>query len=496
MELVTDNPFRVLGLSATATSREISKRVSDLETFAELGKAKKYDSDLSFFGGVERSIVAIKTAAQKIEQAESKLFYSFFWFRSGHEADAKALAALATGDHSQALATWNHELSKSGQRRYSSRLNRAVLKLWLATGGSTFDRAKFVEALEDIGFVVDDHLDESVDEVLGAAAVGLNRDALWRRVVDNLLTIAQSIPGKPYGTNAMALVGICWSFPPSTLDYIKNQVTNPVLERVEATVEASKAVRSQAKNASELLANHEFKEAEELLMELQDILGVDDQRFQTVSNDFAQELCNCAIKAYNEFDDLDISSKLIAWSAQIPSFGQVKVRIVENRETLDENVEQDKKERLLAPIAEALEVTPQSIPDAQVKLNSLKVMLTSLKSKLGASDPLYIGASSRCAHYILGYAIDVGNATQNSSSSQTLEHMASVIGNCVRLTHELVSMDLDDKCRTRLATNLEIMKKVQSQIQAAYEKSKPSGWAMIPGWLWIVGIIFLIGILN
>ena len=41
MELVLKNPFRVLGLPVTASSREVAKRVSDLEMFAELGKKKK-----------------------------------------------------------------------------------------------------------------------------------------------------------------------------------------------------------------------------------------------------------------------------------------------------------------------------------------------------------------------------------------------------------------------------------------------------------------------
>lgn len=45
MELVLNNPFRVLGLQATASTRDITKRVSDLETFAELGKSKVYPHD-------------------------------------------------------------------------------------------------------------------------------------------------------------------------------------------------------------------------------------------------------------------------------------------------------------------------------------------------------------------------------------------------------------------------------------------------------------------
>lgn len=57
MELVLRNPFRILGLPVTASSREIAKRISDLELFAELGKSKSYPFDLSELGAVFVKIV-------------------------------------------------------------------------------------------------------------------------------------------------------------------------------------------------------------------------------------------------------------------------------------------------------------------------------------------------------------------------------------------------------------------------------------------------------
>lgn len=64
MELVLRNPFRVLGLPVTASSREVAKRVSDLEIFAELGKKKKYPGDLAEIGEIDRSLDSIKDAAE------------------------------------------------------------------------------------------------------------------------------------------------------------------------------------------------------------------------------------------------------------------------------------------------------------------------------------------------------------------------------------------------------------------------------------------------
>ena len=40
MELILNNPYRVLGADATISRKDLVKRISDLEMFAELGKEK------------------------------------------------------------------------------------------------------------------------------------------------------------------------------------------------------------------------------------------------------------------------------------------------------------------------------------------------------------------------------------------------------------------------------------------------------------------------
>ena len=129
MELTLNNPFRVLGLSATATSRDIAKRISDLETFAELGKAKSFPLDFPRLGPLDRSIDAIKDAARKIEQTEGRIFYSFFWFRIGDSVDELALDSLASGSAETANELWVKQLAKKGSKKYTWRLNKIILHL-------------------------------------------------------------------------------------------------------------------------------------------------------------------------------------------------------------------------------------------------------------------------------------------------------------------------------------------------------------------------------
>jgi len=44
MNSILNNPFRILGLPITASEREISKQIHSLETYAEMGKTKSFDT--------------------------------------------------------------------------------------------------------------------------------------------------------------------------------------------------------------------------------------------------------------------------------------------------------------------------------------------------------------------------------------------------------------------------------------------------------------------
>jgi len=231
VDLVLKNPFRVLGLPATSSARDIAKRISDLETFAEIGKAKSYPNDFPFFGELDRSIESIKDASRKIEQIEGRLFHSFFWFRSADSVDEIALESLSSGNTEEALSLWSKQLIKNGKKKYTWNLNRCVLNL-LNASRIGLDVKKMDEALEDLGFVIDDYLEGSIQDVLGGNESSVNRKNLGRKVVDAVLEVVNSYGVDTYGKNAIRLVGSFWSFPLEASDYASSRIINPLIEEV------------------------------------------------------------------------------------------------------------------------------------------------------------------------------------------------------------------------------------------------------------------------
>ena len=94
MHFIFNNPYRILGLTANASSREVAKRVADLETFAEFGKIKKYPLDLVEILPLTRTVDTIQQAAKDIENDTDKLVYAFFWFAKVDSVDELAIECI------------------------------------------------------------------------------------------------------------------------------------------------------------------------------------------------------------------------------------------------------------------------------------------------------------------------------------------------------------------------------------------------------------------
>jgi len=71
-----------------------------------MGKTKSLASDFPFLTPIDRTPHAIEEAKKQIEQSESKLLYSLFWFWKNNTADELAFEVLKKGDTEKAISIW------------------------------------------------------------------------------------------------------------------------------------------------------------------------------------------------------------------------------------------------------------------------------------------------------------------------------------------------------------------------------------------------------
>lgn len=330
MDLVLRNPFRVLGLPVTASSREIAKRVSDLEMFAELGKDKTYPHDFPGLGVIDRSMEAIKDAARRIELPEMRVFHSFFWFRDGDTVDELAFECLTNFELLETDGVWTKQFEKhSGIGKVSWRINRGVFSIWMTGDLEDSGTVYFEQALQDIAFASEDLYDEATESIPGASQVSPQR--VRDLIADALIEIAVRSSEQVYGPNAIRMTEHCLYFHDQTLEYIAAKITKPLTNAVQDAVDRSKAKRNEGTSIDDLRRKNGLSKVEHIIYELRDSLGESDPSFQAVANSFADEVIACAINAINSHKAVPTALVLAEWAAELPSYGQTRKWLLEQR---------------------------------------------------------------------------------------------------------------------------------------------------------------------
>lgn len=481
----------------TATSKEIAKRVSDLETFAELGKVKSYPTDYSVLPGLVRTVETIEEAARKIEQPEGRLFHSLFWFHGANSVDEVALGGLAAGKPMQAMSVWERSLCRDVSIPFSWRLNYASLCFATATGNS-FHKDRFDKGLESLGWILRHAFDEAAQVFAGRAADANIRDSIWKRAVDEILKFTSSLSGAPYGPHGLGLLNACGLFPTEAADYLKSKTANPIIERIEEAV--SHCAHRRQNNPSPEGLNYCFGliDVSEDFYTLKAHLGENDLRFQTLANKLADEICSCAVLALNEYKEIDMAASLMGVAAKMPSNGHVKNRIEQNQETIDGWVKDKEAEERRKPVASSCDFIIErlskdfvSLQEADSFVNAAGNELSKIMQVLGRDDQQYLDLSSAVVAKTLNYLIDTVNHEQERVvQTKDIVHLRSVISQAAEITRKIAGFDMVPQLQERVKANLGVINDLHTKASAS--KSGSSGLEALVPWALIIGFFLML----
>lgn len=119
MNNIYNNPFRILGLSLTASEREIAKQVNKLSTLLEMGKEiSLLDTDFPFLPSIVRTPEHIEEAKKRLDQSESKILFSLFWFWNNSSVDSLVFELLKEGNTEKAITIWEKSIFINKQKVY------------------------------------------------------------------------------------------------------------------------------------------------------------------------------------------------------------------------------------------------------------------------------------------------------------------------------------------------------------------------------------------
>jgi hypothetical protein len=123
----------------------------------------------------------------------------------------------------------------------------------------------------------------------------------------------------------------CSYFHHQTLEYFASKITKPLNNTIQDAVDRSKAKRDEGTSVDDLRRKNGLSKVEHIIYELRDSLGESDPGFQAVANSFADEVIACAINAINRHKAVSTALVLAEWAAELPSYGQTRKWLLEQR---------------------------------------------------------------------------------------------------------------------------------------------------------------------
>lgn len=466
MKLIQDNPYRIAGILANASTSEFDRQKARILRYAPLGRQVESDFDFSFLNDVDRTNVEkVKKAFESIEQREGKVRNSIFWFIKANPFDETAIDYLKKGDKEKAIEIWEKKTDgkEITSKNFSCFNNIGTLKLL----SDSKDEIK--EGLEaKIKLIESSNFADFVHTVADQTYT-IDNQKQAEKFVDDVL---KQFKGQYSSSDTLKLFSNCNG---TTQKYLSQKFTEEPLHKLESQIESTKNKRKINKSRAYELGLKLFLNCKDDLATLKSLLGTSDLKYKMIADNLAKEVMQCGIDYFQEWKESKNPSeeglKLLKYAQSIAVGSQTKDRIKENIEGMQEWAE-------TAPIKDDLNFITNklknfqnavdSIENAKSLVSSCKSKLQNIKNILGSSDELYLNVSSAVVSNALGMIIEVVNDAQSGLeyNRAKLLVLPSIVSDAVSAISLMDSLDMNSQTRRRFAENKSTINSINTQLDS------------------------------
>jgi hypothetical protein len=483
MDLISENPYRTLGVFCGASTREIQKQLAKVKAFSRVGKQSRLETDFEFLGGVNRDLDLITEAANKIEQAKNKVTYSLFWFQKANHIDETALGYLVKNETDKAIEIWtklidpiNHTV---GAKNYSAYLNLSTILIEL--GFQNNDKETFISGFQYKGILISSgHFSEFVKSV-GGENIVLNKELIANEILSEVLSLTKN---KSIDLAYTDILEAFKTFPVKVLEDLKRKYTEQPILSIEKEIEFAQEKREDYPEDANEYGTELYKNTKKNLQFLIQTLGKTNIEVKALANTLANEILQCSIDFFNshqddeDFDPGEEAVKLAKMAKSICPPGATLNRINENLETIQEWVddapERERHQAIASDLAfvtaklERFQNLEDTIANAKDLINSCKPGLQNMRAALGSTDEFYLKISSAVVSNAQGMLVTaVNEAQENFTYTHSLLTLSTIVTNAYNATASMDSMDMYPNLRQQYQTNKSTLGNIKNQISAA-----------------------------
>lgn len=404
LDIITNNPYRVLGVLSNSPLKERVGNQNRLAAFAKVRKEVSFPNDFVTIISEKplRSAENVASANTALNLDKDQLKNALYWFINGSPIDEIALKHLQSGNKDKARELFEKK------ETFSSFLNIGVLQ---------FIEGNYISGFSNISMVI--HNQSYRSELL--AALGLQNLTLTEDEIASLFIegLLKEIP-------ASTLLSAATN--PTDKSIISKAALDEPISIINTAIATAKSVNSRDSKANLAAGKKLMTTTKVALKQVKDIAGASSPQYQMVADNLAKQILQCGINYYNNASDDDVEAprkaeKLQKYALQIAVGQLTKDRCQENYNIIKQAVEN------MPPAEVAIEARkvkdelrkfcnlPDKIEYSINLLNATKPLLQTIKSKLGATNAFYLSLSTQVVGNALHNLIEEVNQAQNYLSA-------------------------------------------------------------------------------
>lgn len=290
MNIINNNPYRIIGILSNATAKEIQSRKGKITAYAKVGKQITSEFDFPLFDSIERDQNKIEKAFSSIQQSKEMIENSLFWFLSTNSFDETAINYLGNGDKQKAIEIWEKVTSEKEvtAKNYSCFNNIGTLKL---LGESQEEIKEGIE--KKIKLIESNSFTNFVHSVAGEAYIIDNQ-----KQVENFINdILKQFQSKYSNADTLKLFSNCNG---TTQQYLSQKFTEEPVNNIESQIERTKKKRNENKINAFQFGLKLYENTKSDLTLLKSLLGANDLKYKMIADNLAKEIMQCGIDYFNE----------------------------------------------------------------------------------------------------------------------------------------------------------------------------------------------------
>lgn len=474
MKQVKQNPYRLVGIYANATTKERLANQSRLQAFLKVGKSVSFPLDLtSYLGEVERSEAVIATASANLTLPQDQIRYAQFWFVRETPIDTVAFNHLESGDLAQAVEIWE-------QRETPSSLQNLII--------CSLIREEYAEALSYAERLYGDSeaVSHFVALIVGDEA-GIESDHIGFDLLDALCE-------ELGGSRLLPLVSS-----PAWQEHLKGRIVPPLISAIKEAIDRAQKERTADNSRGASAGNTLCQKSKLPLAKLKKLLSTSNTQYQMIADELGLEILQCSIDYYNDADDIEAAretARLARYASSIVVGKLAKDRCQENLQIIEKIVEslppEEVAEEAKAIMGHLQEFNsqPSKIDVAVTLLESTRPHFQAIKKKLGATNTFYLKLSTKVVNGALHDIIEEVNFEQqwlktlaeqsnlslhSAFGSNIIADLKNIMTRAWRATLLMDSFDMEEEFKhERYSPNRSTLKDICEQLHVSTSSSTPA----------------------